>query len=261
MDIVKHLGGHPWSDSIQYYDQVSSTNAMLQQQAMAGAPAGTVIIADSQTGGKGRLGRSFHSPAGSGIYMSVLLRPGCEPEKIMHLTCAVAVAACKAAENITGLRLQVKWVNDLVVQGKKAGGILTALSVDQKTGLVDWAIVGIGINCNTAAFPPELQEIATSLSTLSGHSIDREMLAAELVIQLHAMSEGLIRDQNAIMEDYRKRSAVIGQSVWLIRGDQRRNARILGIDDSGGLCVQLADGSREIINSGEISLRGENSYI
>lgn len=261
MDIRSLLAGHPWSDTIQYYDQVSSTNTLLQQQAMAGAPAGTVIIADSQTGGKGRLGRSFHSPAGSGIYMSILLRPGCKPDKIMHLTCSVAVAACKAVKNVTDVDLQVKWVNDLVLGGKKLGGILTGLSMDQKTGLVDWAIVGIGINCNTDTFPPELQEIATSLSAVLGHPIDREMLAAELIRQLHIMASTLHEAQRTIMEDYRKRSAVIGQSVWLIRGDERRKAKILDIDDQGALLAELADGSKEIINSGEISIRAENSYI
>lgn len=261
MDIRSLLVGHPWSDTIQYYDQVSSTNALLQQQAMAGAPAGTVIIADSQTGGKGRLGRSFHSPAGCGIYMSVLLRPGCKPDKIMHLTCSVAVAACKAVENITGLRLQVKWVNDLVLDGKKLGGILTGLSVDHKTGMVDWAIVGIGINCNTPDFPRELQQIASSLSILSGKDVDREKLTAELIYRLHTMSEDLLDRQAAMMEEYRQRSAVIGQSVWLVRGDERRKATILGIDDQGALLAELADGSNERINSGEISIRGENSYI
>ncbi len=260
MDILHLLGAHPWADTIQYYDTVVSTNAFLQQQAMDGAPEGTVIFADSQSGGMGRLGRSFHSPAGAGIYMSVLLRPKCKPEKLMHLTCAVAVAVCRAIEKAVGLRVQIKWVNDLIYKDRKLAGILTKLSVDQKTGLIDWAIVGIGINCSPAAFPPELQNIVTSLADITGKVIDRAALAAELVRQLEEMRRGLFENKNVTMAYYRENCAVIGEKVWLIRGEERKGAQVLDVDNDGGLVVEDENGAVCTVNSGEISLRKQNSF-
>lgn len=260
MDIGQLLSNHPWADKIQYYDSVVSTNALLQQQAAMGAPAGTVIFADSQSGGMGRLGRSFHSPAGAGIYMSVLLRPQCRPEQLMHLTCAVAVAAYTAIEKVTGIQVQIKWVNDLIWGDKKLAGILTKLSVDQKTGLVDWAIVGIGINCSPAAFPAELQTIVTSLADIADKPIDRASLAAELVRQLEEMARGLFENKVDTMAYYRKNCAVIGEKVWLIRGDERKSVLVLDVDEDGGLIVKGEDSTVYTVNSGEISLRIQTTY-
>ena len=261
MDIAKLLPGHPWADTIQYFDCIDSTNTYLQKLAVSGAPEGTVILADSQSAGKGRLGRSFHSPAGSGIYMSVLLRPNCKPEQLMHLTCAVAVAVCRAIEHSVGFRPQIKWVNDIVWQGKKLGGILTALSVHPATGFVDWAIVGIGINCAQSAFPPALQAIATSLETVTGNPVDRQGLCAELVHQLERMSRDLLQGQSDCMAFYRQNCVVIGKNVLLIRGTETRNATVLDVDDQGALIVRLEDGQITTVNSGEVSLRAENGYI
>ena len=128
--------GHPWAEHVHYYPITDSTNIRAKELAIQGAPNGTVCIAGSQSGGKGRMGRSFHSPEGSGLYFSLILRPNCKPQELMHLTCAVAVAACDAVETLCGSRPQVKWINDLVAGNKKLGGILTELSVDPKTGLI-----------------------------------------------------------------------------------------------------------------------------
>lgn len=261
MDIAKLLPGHPWAQTIQYFDRIDSTSSYLQSLAAMGAPEGTAVFADSQSAGKGRLGRSFHSPAGSGLYMSVLLRPDCRPEKIMHLTCAVAVAVCQAIENVTGFRPQIKWVNDIVWQGKKLGGILTSLSVNATTGLVDWAIVGIGINCANIAFPEALKQIATSLGAVTGQQIDRTVLAAELVRQLAFMRDDLTEKHGKYLEQYRKNCVVIGKNVRLIRGDECREAMVLDIDEDGALIVRLADGRIETVNSGEVSLRGQDGYL
>lgn len=261
MDIAALLPGHPWSADIHFFDCIDSTNTYLQSLAERGAPAGTVILADRQTAGRGRMGRSFHSPAGSGLYMSVLLRPLLRPEQLMHLTCAVAVAACRAIENATGFRPQIKWVNDIVWEGKKLGGILTTISIDSSTGLADRVIVGIGINCSNTAFPDELKEIATSLSTVTGRNFSREKLAAELVRQLEIMARELIDCQGAYMAYYRENCVVKGKRVQLIRGEERREATVLNIDDNGALIVHSANGSTEIINSGEVSLRSGENYI
>ena len=144
-------GDHPWQDQILCFDTIDSTNTRAKLLAAQGAPHGTVLLADTQTAGRGRLGRSFQSPGGMGIYMSVLLRPKCRPEKLMHLTCAAAVAACDAVEKVCGLRPGIKWTNDLISGKRKLAGILTELSLSPATGLLDYAVIGIGINCHQSA--------------------------------------------------------------------------------------------------------------
>ena len=145
--IISYLpDNHPWRSSIFWFDTVDSTNTRAKELAAAGAPHGTVLIADRQTGGRGRLGRSFQSPAGMGIYLSLILRPNCPAAQLMHLTCAVAVSTCDAVEQTLNFRPSIKWINDLVAQRRKLAGILTELSVNPRTGFVDYAVVGIGIN-------------------------------------------------------------------------------------------------------------------
>ena len=119
---------HPWRDLLQVHEALDSTNTHARELARQGAAAGTVIIAQTQSAGRGRLGRSFHSPGDTGLYFSLILRPDCKPEQLMHLTCAAAVAACDAVERSCGLRPGIKWINDLTLEGKKLGGILTELS-------------------------------------------------------------------------------------------------------------------------------------
>ena len=148
-----------YASGIHYFDTIDSTNTRARELARQGASHGTVLIADHQTSGRGRRGRSFHSPAGSGIYMSVILRPNCSPQELMHLTCAVAVAACDAVETTAGIRPGIKWINDLILQNRKLGGILTEMSVDAKTGMVEYAVIGIGINCSQTPndFPADIR--------------------------------------------------------------------------------------------------------
>ena len=137
--ILDHLPrNHPWAGNIHYFDTIDSTNTEAKRLAAAGAPHGTVLIAGHQTGGRGRMGRSFHSPAGLGIYLSVILRPECAPGDLMHLTCAAAVAMCDAVENAAGFRPGIKWTNDLVYGKRKLGGILTELAFGS-SGRVDYA--------------------------------------------------------------------------------------------------------------------------
>ena len=166
MDILSHLPkDYPWRELLHHFPTLDSTNDRLKAMARQGAPQGSVIIADHQTAGHGRLGRSFHSPAASGIYLSALLRPQCYPTELMHLTCAAAVAMCDAVENAAGFRPGIKWTNDLVYDKKKLGGILTELGFTSD-GRVDYAIIGIGINCcqQTEDFPQEIRSIAGSLT-------------------------------------------------------------------------------------------------
>lgn len=252
---------HPWADRIEYHRAIDSTNLRAKALAAAGAPHGTVVIADGQTAGRGRLGRSFQSPAGDGIYLSLILRPQCPPSELMHLTCAAAVAACDAIAQATGYRPQIKWINDLVGGQKKLAGILTELSVDNATGNVRYAVVGIGINCCQRRFPPELQDIACSLAMVTGEAPSRSQLAAALIRALHHMSQTLTQEKAAIMDRYRRDCVTLGREVLLIRADRQREAVALSLDDDGALTVRLPDGRLETVTSGEASVRGLWGYL
>ena len=252
---------YPWKEQFHWFDSIGSTNDEAKKMAIAGAPHGTALIADHQTGGKGRLGRSFHSPEGVGVYLSMILRPNCNPQELMHLTCAAAVAMCDAVESATGLRPGIKWTNDLVCGKRKLGGILTALGLTTK-GMVDYAIIGIGINCcqTLSDFPPEIQDMAGSLSMVTGKEINRAKVAAAMMEALHKMDCSLLSDSKSMLESYRRDCVTVGQDVVLIRGEEKRYGHALTVDEQGALVVRFADGSVEAVNSGEISIRGMYGY-
>lgn len=259
-EILSHLPPeHPWGQSLYWYEELPSTNALAKDMAREGAPHGTVLLADSQSAGRGRLGRSFCSPPGSGIYLSVILRPNCPPDELMHLTCAVGVAACDAIADAAGFRPGIKWINDLVADGKKLGGILTELVMEG--GIVRSAVVGIGINCCQMPrdFPPELQNIACSLFSVTGQTVDRAKLAAALIGHLEIMSRQL-QERSAIMARYRRDCVTLGKEITVIAGDLRRNGRALAVEEDGGLLVQFEDGTVATVQSGEVSVRGLFGY-
>lgn len=254
---------HPWQNSVLYFDSIDSTNSHAKVLAQAGAPHGTVLIADHQTGGRGRMGRSFSSPAGSGIYMTVILRPDCLPEALMHLTCATAVAVCDATEDAAGFRPGIKWTNDLVSGGKKLGGILTELSIDFATGKVQYAIIGVGINCSqqTPDFPPEIRDMAASLTMVTGKPVDRAKMAAAMILRLSQMSDILLTDKAGLMASYEKDCITVGQEIVLLRGEERSYGKAIGIDSEGGLIVVFRDGTTKTVTSGEVSVRGMYGYV
>ena len=262
--ILNHLPSNfPWRDSITWYESIDSTNTRAKELADSGAPHGSVFIANEQTAGRGRKGRSFASAAGMGIYLSVILRPNCAGTDLMHLTCATSVEMCQAVEEATGVRPGIKWTNDLVYGKQKLGGILTELSLNSQTGLVDYAIVGIGINClqQVQDFPMELQEIATSLSIISNKEIDRSQLCAAIMTSLARMSTELLSNKSHIMAAYRRSCITLGQEISLFRADTVQHGTALDIDEDGGLLVLFADGSTQTVTSGEVSVRGMYGYL
>ena len=251
---------YPWKERFHWFDSIGSTNDEAKKMAIAGAPHGTVLIADHQTGGKGRLGRSFHSPEGVGIYLTMILRPNCKPQELMHLTCATAVAMCDAVETATGLRPGIKWTNDLVWGKRKLGGILTALGLTPQ-GMVDYAIIVIGINCCQTAedFPPEIQDMAGSLAMVTGKEINRADVAAAMMEALWKMDASLL-DVAPMLDAYRRDCVTLHQDVVLVRGEEKRYGHALSVDEQGALVVRFSDGSIEAVNSGEISVRGMYGY-
>ena len=247
------------ANRIHWYNSIESTNTEAKRLAKEGAPQGTFLIADHQTGGRGRLGRNFSSPAGMGIYLSVILRPGCAATELMHLTCAAAVAMCDAVETVSGLRPGVKWINDLIVNGKKLGGILTELALVPGTNTVDYAIVGIGINCHQQKmdFPEDLQPIATSIFESTGITIERCRLAAEMINALTEMSHHLLVGKENIMARYAENCITLGQDIYLLQGDKKTPCKALSLDADGGLIVAFSDGSVQTVSSGEVSVRSQ----
>lgn len=252
----------PWQDSLLWFDSIDSTNTRAKELAAQGAPHGTVLIADHQTGGRGRRGRSFHSPSGTGIYMSVILRPNCVPGELMHLTCAAAVAMCDAIENTCGIRLGIKWTNDLVYGKRKLAGILTELGLSPR-GTVDYAIIGIGINCcqEESDFPEDIRSIAGSLHSVTGKQIDRAKVAAAMVDALYRMNGDLLSKKDDILNCYRADCITLGMDVSVVKADGSvRHGKALDIDHEGALIVQFDTGA-ETVNSGEVSVRGMYGYV
>ena len=261
--ILSHLSAqYPWKEHFRFYSCIGSTNDQLREIARTGAPEGTVLVADRQTGGHGRRGRSFHSPEGVGIYMSILLRPHCTPSSLLHLTCAAGSAMCDAVESAAGFRPGIKWTNDLVFGKRKLGGILTELGFTPR-GEVDYAIIGIGINCcqQEADFPEDIRTIAGSLAMAAGREINRAKVAAAMMDALHTMSQNLLSGKEQILRQYRRDCITVNQDVVLVRGDEKRYGHAVDIDEEGALVVRFLDGSTEPVNSGEVSVRGMYGYV
>ena len=206
------------------------------------------------------MGRSFQSPGGMGVYMSVLLRYPTHPEKLMHLTCAAAVVACDAVNQATGLMPGIKWTNDLVHDKRKLAGILTELVIlPGETA----AVVGIGINCNQtkADFAPEIQNFAGSLAMVTGKPVDRAQVAAQLILAISQMDKGLFPEKESLMRRYEANCITVGKDISLIRGDEVRHGHATGITADGALLVRFPDGHSEAVSSGEVSVRGMYGYI
>ncbi len=248
-----NFNGMERSAPVWFENCVDSTNTRIKRLAAQGAPDKTVVIAAAQSAGRGRKGRSFASPEG-GLYLSMLLRPGCPAEESLSITPSAAVAVCRAVEQVSGLCCGIKWPNDVVLGGKKLCGILTESASDEN-GL--YLVVGIGVNVNTAAFPPELDHVAISLYRYSGKKTELETMARQLVSELDRMVDCWKENKGACLEEYRALCVNCGREV-LAAG---RRAKALSIFDDFSLLVEYPEGTRENIRFGEVSVRGLYGYV
>lgn len=253
------LSGHPWQALISAVPSIDSTNNACKRLAADGAPEGTTILTGMQTAGRGRRGRTFVSPPG-GLYFSVILRPHAKPGALMHLTAMTAVAAARAVAAVSGLYPGIKWTNDLVVGRKKLCGILTEIGIEAESGEVDYAVVGIGINCERAELPPEVAAMSTSIEAETGKKIDRCRLAAELVLSLYEMESSLFSGKDVWLHEFADNCVTLGQDVQLLRGNLSTPAHADGIDADAALLVTYPDGRKDVISSGEVSVRGMYGY-
>lgn len=249
-------------DTVRCFDLIDSTNSYLKREAVNGATHGLCAIANEQTAGRGRSGRSFFSKADCGVYLSMLLRPHCLPENAMTLTAHTAVAICRAIERACGVKTGIKWTNDIVLNARKLCGILTEITLEGETGLIDSVVIGIGVNVNydTADFPPDIRAVAGSVFSETGIRADRAKLAAEMVLALDEMSEAWSWNPRAWLEEYRALCVTTGREVRVLRGDSERNAFAIAVTDDFALRVRYEDGSEEDLNSGEVSVRGLFGY-
>ena len=261
--VLQHrLGPHPWAAQLVVLDTVDSTNTFAKALAAQGAPHGTVVISDHQTGGKGRRGRSFVSPKGKGVYLSVILRYEVPPDRLLHLTCVAAEAVRRAVLEVSGLESGIKWTNDLVFEQKKLCGILTELSVVAETGLTDYIVCGAGVNCSQLPedFPPEVAAMATSMLQC-GRPVERSALTAAMIRQLHTAAGALLTAPKVWMDGYRAHCVTLGKDVKIVRGEEETLAHVDGMDDQGALLVTRTDGTKETVFSGEVSVRGMYGYL
>ncbi|MBQ6796849.1 MAG: biotin--[Clostridia bacterium] len=259
-DVLPALLGDGRMSRIHLFDCVDSTNRIAKDMLSDGAPDGTVIIADSQTNGRGRLSRSFLSPADSGIYLSYIIRPDSMTDSISSVTAWTAVAAANAVESVCGLRPGIKWVNDLVMNNKKICGILCELchAADKSIGI----IIGIGVNVTAKDedFPPELRRIASSISAQTGRSVSRTELAAQLIKELDIMRGHWPDSGRKYLELYRRDCITLGKDVIVTSGDNRKKAFALAVNDDFSLSVRFEDMTTQDISFGEVSVRGMCGY-
>lgn len=249
--ILQFLPEHLWENQIITYKTLDSTNTQLKKLALDGAAHGTVLLSEEQTAGRGRSGKSFFSPYGTGLYMSVLLRPEKQSDTQM-ITVGAAVAVSKAIEEQTGETAGIKWVNDIYIQGRKVCGILTEAAVDFESGGIESVVVGLGINCTTLpeSFPEELRLSAGSLSV---RGLSRSRLAAAIAREI-IEGFGAGYESSVLIDEYRSRSFLTGKTISFQKDGKAQSGRVTGIDDTGGLMLELSGGEVITLHSGEVSL-------
>lgn len=244
-----------------YFDATDSTNVQAKRLAEAHAPHGTLVVSDRQDGGKGRRGRSWASPSGVGIWMSLILRPEIAPSSASMLTLAAALAVREGIREETGLSPLIKWPNDLVLNGKKICGILTEMSTELME--IQYVITGIGINVNQREFPSEIRDTATSLSLEAGRCFRRSSLIAAILKAFEKDYAAFLKtgDLSLLLEEYNACLVNRGKEVCILDPSGEYRAVAEGIDESGSLLVTLPDGTRREIISGEVSVRGIYGYV
>ena len=253
--IRKYLNHESTESDMTVLPTASSTNALLREKADSGAPEGCMILANEQTGGRGRLSRSFFSPRDTGIYMSLLLRPkNYSAKEAVRITTMAAVAMCEAIESVSDEKAAIKWVNDIYVRGKKVCGILTEGSFSLESGLLEYAVLGIGINLYPPedGFPRELADIAGAVFQTKQDDA-KNRIVSEFLNRFYSYYQEA--DQERYVGQYQKRSFVVGKQVTILSAGKQRDALVLGIDDQCRLLVRYDDGTEDCCSSGEISVR------
>lgn len=251
-----------WAGSrVYYYETLDSTNICAKRLAEQGAPNGTLILADRQTAGRGRLGRSWETDVGTSVAMTVIVRPKLPPTKASMLTLVMGMAVASALNALFGLNCKIKWPNDVVVNGRKICGILTEMSAE--INRINYLVIGSGINANMEDFPHELKDRAVSLRMLLGKRVNRAEIICACMKWLETYYDAFQRteDMSGLMEEYNRMLVSLGREVCVLETGGAFQGDCLGVNREGELLVRRADGTVVPVYAGEVSVRGIYGYV
>lgn len=260
-EILSSIRGSWAGREILYLDEVDSTNTAAKKAAENGAVHGTLVVSERQTGGKGRRGRAWDSPRGTGIFMTLILRPNMAPVHASMLTLVAALAVADGIRECTGAESLIKWPNDIVMSGKKICGILTEMSADPDC--INYVAVGIGINVNMEEFPEEIRGVAASIFTETGKKTKRSLLISAVMAAFERYYEVFMKttDMSGLLEDYNGKLANCGRTVRVLDLAGEYSGTAIGIDREGELLVEMEDTTVRRVLSGEVSVRGIYGYV
>ena len=259
---IKSLMHTDWvAKEVLYFDTIDSTNTKAQELAEKGYPSGTLVVADKQESGKGRRGRSWVSPSGTGIFMTLMIKPDINPNNASMLTLVAALAVAKAITSVTGEEAMIKWPNDIVVNGKKVCGILTEMNA--QFDYINHIVVGIGINVHNESFPEEISQMASSLMIeAGGKRFHRAQIIAETMSYFEQYYDTFLKTQDlsALVREYDELLVNRNKSVRVLDPKEPFDGKAMGITPKGELIVDTWE-SRKLVSSGEVSVRGIYGYV
>lgn len=259
---IKSLMHTDWvAKEVLYFDTIDSTNTKAQELAEKGYQSGTLVVADKQESGKGRRGRSWVSPSGTGIFMTLMIKPDINPNNASMLTLVAALAVAKAITSVTGEEALIKWPNDIVVNGKKVCGILTEMNA--QFDYINHIVVGIGINVHNESFPEEISQMASSLMIeAGGKRFHRAQIIAETMSYFEQYYDTFLKTQDlsALVREYDKLLVNRNKSVRVLDPKEPFDGKAMGITPKGELIVDTWE-SRKLVSSGEVSVRGIYGYV
>lgn len=259
---IKSLMHTDWvAKEVLYFDTIDSTNTKAQELAEKGYPSGTLVVADKQESGKGRRGRSWVSPSGTGIFMTLMIKPDINPNNASMLTLVAALAVAKAITSVTGEEAMIKWPNDIVVNGKKVCGILTEMNA--QFDYINHIVVGIGINVHNESFPEEISQMASSLMIeAGGKRFHRAQIIAETMSYFEQYYDTFLKTQDlsALVREYDELLVNMNKAVRVLDPKEPFDGKAMGITPKGELIVDTWE-SRKLVSSGEVSVRGIYGYV
>ena len=259
---IKSLMHTDWvAKEVLYFDTIDSTNTKAQELAEKGYPSGTLVVADKQESGKGRRGRSWVSPSGTGIFMTLMIKPDINPNNASMLTLVAALAVAKAITSVTGEEAMIKWPNDIVVNGKKVCGILTEMNA--QFDYINNIVVGVGINVHNESFPEEISQMASSLMIeAGGKRFHRAQIIAETMLYFEQYYDTFLKTQDlsALVREYDELLVNRNKSVRVLDPKEPFDGKAMGITPKGELIVDTWE-SRKLVSSGEVSVRGIYGYV
>lgn len=259
---IKSLMHTDWvAKEVLYFDTIDSTNTKAQELAEKGYQSGTLVVADKQESGKGRRGRSWVSPSGTGIFMTLMIKPDINPNNASMLTLVAALAVAKAITSVTGEEALIKWPNDIVINGKKVCGILTEMNA--QFDYINHIVVGIGINVHNESFPEEISQMASSLTIeAGGKRFHRAQIIAETMAYFEQYYDTFLKTQDlsALVREYDKLLVNRNKSVRVLDPKEPFDGKAMGITPKGELIVDTWE-SRKLVSSGEVSVRGIYGYV